>query len=50
MNDCSFLLFPSVLGLAAGILYGAASHSANLPLALTDHLLQPLLSDQYQQD
>jgi hypothetical protein len=41
-SDRSFLVFPTLVGLVAGLGYGIFAHYANLPLSLTEQLLPPL--------
>jgi hypothetical protein len=41
MNYLASLFVPAALGLFAGIGHGVVSHYANLPVSLSDQLLQP---------
>ena len=42
MNRLAALVLPAALGLIAGISHGVVSHSMNMPVSLTDQVLQPL--------
>ena len=46
MNSLTSLILPSVFGLIAGISHGVISHHAELPLSLSDQLLQTIQVDQ----
>lgn len=50
MPNLAFLMGPALVGLIAGISHGIVSHQADLPLSLTDQLLQPLANESWHQD
>lgn len=44
MNRLASLVLPAALGLIAGISHGVVAHSMDLPMSLSEQLLQPLAS------
>lgn len=46
MNRLAALVLPAALGLIAGISHGVVSHSMDMPVSLTEQVLQPLGASQ----
>ncbi|MBE9033372.1 hypothetical protein IQ266_26920 [filamentous cyanobacterium LEGE 11480] len=44
MNTLTSIVLPAFIGLIAGVGHGFVSHHANLPLSLSDQIMQPLQS------
>lgn len=44
MNRLAAFVLPAALGLIAGIGYGVVAHAMDLPMSLSEQLLQPLES------
>ncbi|MGB7251782.1 MAG: hypothetical protein WBC73_22795 [Phormidesmis sp.] len=42
MNYLASLILPAALGLIAGMSHGVVSHYADLPVSLSEQMLQPL--------